>query len=97
MTSIKKNSQDLLDMLNPFESLEQKLDLILDKLSKLDFKQEDKMKGWGNIDLAREVTGYSKSTIYIKCGKGEIPFVKQDGKLWFNRNDLLDWIGRGKK
>ena len=50
----------------------------------------------GGIELAEEVTGYSKSTIYNKKHKGEIPFECEGGKLIFSEAALLEWIHQGR-
>jgi hypothetical protein len=52
-------------------------------------------KEWGDIHFASLITGYALQTIYIKSGKGEIPHIKRDGKLWFERLALLKWIETG--
>jgi excisionase family DNA binding protein len=46
---------------------------------------------FGGIDLAIEITGYSKSTIYNKVSKKELP-VHRNGKLYFSRNELVEWM-----
>ena len=46
------------------------------------------------IDQACELTGYSKSTIYVMIHKKEIPFHKVAGfrKLFFYKSKLLAWM-----
>ncbi|MBN1599051.1 MAG: helix-turn-helix domain-containing protein [Bacteroidales bacterium] len=51
----------------------------------------------GRIDLAMEVTGLTKSTIYTKVSKGEIPVLRRDGTLFFSRKMLEKWILEGKQ
>ncbi|MCB2196976.1 MAG: helix-turn-helix domain-containing protein [Bacteroidetes bacterium] len=51
----------------------------------------------GRIDLAVEVTGLTKSTIYSKVSKNEIPFMKKHGALYFSRSTLQDWIIGGRQ
>ncbi|MDQ1087173.1 hypothetical protein QE390_001719 [Siphonobacter sp. SORGH_AS 1065] len=50
---------------------------------------------WGGKEVAREVTGWSDSTIYKKLSR--IPHAKQGGKLFFNRGQLLDFIKNGQR
>ena len=83
-------------MNNPFEELNQKLDLILNLLQKTNQTSTAKEKEWGGVEMACGITGYAPQTIYIKTGRGEMPHVKRDGRLWFNRKALLEWIASGK-
>ena len=47
----------------------------------------------GGIELAVEVTGLAKQTIYSMTSKGTIPFFKRGGgKLYFSREKLLAWL-----
>lgn len=82
-------------MENPFELLDQKLDLILEILQN-QTTAKGKEKEWGGVDFASEITGYSVSTIYIKTSRNEMPSIKRDGRLWFNRSTLVSWIASGK-
>tara|TARA_B110000902_G_scaffold214517_1_gene246520 strand:- start:159 stop:524 length:366 start_codon:yes stop_codon:yes gene_type:complete len=49
----------------------------------------------GKIDLAMEVTGLAKQTIYAKVSKEEIPFIKKNGSLYFSREKLINWLEEG--
>ena len=60
-------------------------------------KKEQPIKKIGGIDLAVEVTGLAKQTIYSKSSKGTIPFIKRGGKLYFNREKLIEWIENGNE
>ena len=46
----------------------------------------------GGINMASEVTGLKKATIYCKIGKKEIPHFKKGGKIYFSKKSLLDWL-----
>ncbi|MDJ1473151.1 helix-turn-helix domain-containing protein [Cytophagaceae bacterium DM2B3-1] len=50
----------------------------------------------GGIELAMEITGLAKSTIYTMASEGLIPFMKQRKKLYFSSRDLYQWIKDGK-
>lgn len=50
----------------------------------------------GGIDLACEVTGLTKSTIYKLKMDGKIPVKKQGKKLYFSRKELTNWINSGQ-
>lgn len=49
----------------------------------------------GGIDLACEVTGLSKSSIYKLKMDGKIPVKKVNAKLYFSRKELAAWIEEG--
>ena len=59
-------------------------------------KRKQHSREIGGIELAIEVTGLSKGTIYQLVHKNEIPFQK-NGKLYFERTKLINWIKSGKK
>ena len=50
-----------------------------------------------SIQKASELTGYSKSTLYGKSSRGEIPVSNMGNKLIFFRSDLLAWMRSYKK
>lgn len=60
-------------------------------------KQSKAPKRIGGIELAIEVTGLAKQTIYAKCSKNEIPYFKRGGKLYFNREKLTMWLEEGNE
>lgn len=48
------------------------------------------------IDQAAYLLCLTKSTIYTKHSKGEIPGVSKHGKrLWFRKDILLEWLQSG--
>ncbi len=51
----------------------------------------------GGIDLAIEITGLAKPTIYSLVSERKIPHSKQGKRLYFSRQDLLEWIKNGKR
>ncbi len=58
---------------------------------------ENKTDEIGGIDLAIELTGLAKPTIYSLCSERKIPHSKQGKRLYFSRQDLLEWIKNGKR
>lgn len=58
---------------------------------------EIKIDEIGGIDLAIELTGLAKPTIYSLCSERKIPHSKQGKRLYFSRQDLLEWIKNGKR
>ncbi|MCW3789351.1 helix-turn-helix domain-containing protein [Plebeiibacterium sediminum] len=53
-------------------------------------------KDIGGIELAMEITGYAKSTIYNLVNSDKIPYIKKYGRLYFSREDLLSFLKSGK-
>lgn len=51
----------------------------------------------GGVELAMEITGKAKPTIYDLVHKRLIPHSKQGKQLYFSRRELLDWIQSGKR
>lgn len=51
----------------------------------------------GGIDLAIELTGLAKPTIYSLCSERKIPHSKQGKRLYFSRQELTEWIRNGKR
>ena len=52
-----------------------------------------------NVDEAAEFLGLSKSSIYSMTCKGVLPIMKMNGgrKLYFSRNDLMEFLKAGRK
>ncbi len=51
----------------------------------------------GGIDLAVELTGLAKATIYGLVSARKIPHSKRGKKLYFSRKELTEWIEGGKR
>ena len=48
------------------------------------------------VELASEITGYSKNTLYQMHSQGKIPCaVKVGSKLLFRTRELQDWVDNG--
>lgn len=51
----------------------------------------------GGIDLAIKITGLAKPTIYALVSERKIPHSKQGKRLYFSRQELLEWLKQGKR
>ncbi len=51
----------------------------------------------GGIDLAQEITGLAKPTIYGLIAQSKIPHMKRGKLLYFSKQELMDWIKQGRR
>jgi predicted DNA-binding transcriptional regulator AlpA len=51
----------------------------------------------GGVELAMEITGKARSTIYSLCSERKIPHSKRGKQLYFSKRELLGWINSGKR
>jgi predicted DNA-binding transcriptional regulator AlpA len=51
----------------------------------------------GGVELAMQITGKAKPTIYDLVHKRQIPHSKRGKQLYFSKRELLDWISSGKR
>jgi excisionase family DNA binding protein len=49
------------------------------------------------IQETAEFLHVKKQTLYTYVSKGVIPFNKKAGRLYFSKNDLIQWIKEGNK
>lgn len=61
---------------------------------KQEIEREDEI---GGIELAIEVTGLAKPTVYGLVSERKIPHSKRGKKLYFSRRELLEWLASGKR
>lgn len=61
------------------------------------FEKKDQENEIGGIDLAIELTGLAKPTIYGLASKRKIPHSKRGKKLYFSRKELLDWLTKDNR
>lgn len=57
-------------------------------------KSDDEIAG---IELAIEITGLAKATIYSLVSERKLPHSKKGKKLYFSRRELLEWLANGKR
>ncbi len=44
------------------------------------------------VDVLKEITGYSKPSIYAKTSRKEIPHFRRDGRLFFRKDEIMGWL-----
>lgn len=57
-------------------------------------RSDDEIAG---IELAIEITGLAKATIYSLVSERKLPHSKKGKKLYFSRRELLEWLANGKR
>lgn len=65
-------------------------------ISKQEQPQVDDSKQLLSIDEAADFLGLSKPTIYSKCSRGELPYMKRSKRLYFSRTELIEYIKAGR-
>jgi excisionase family DNA binding protein len=83
---------------NPFTILEAKLDaLAVDVRTLKSRTKEAPHDEIGGLELAEAVTGLSRSTLYKKTHRREIPHRHVGGRLYFRRSELEAWLDGGRR
>lgn len=87
---------------NPFESITERLSSIENLLHTLTDRQPDTPEANAHpselltIEQAAEFLHLSKATIYSKCSRNELPYMKRGKRLYFLREQLLEYIKAGR-
>ncbi|WP_052731238.1 helix-turn-helix transcriptional regulator [Spirosoma radiotolerans] len=74
-------------------------EVIQQELSKFHLELQQKpINSIGGIELAQQITGLARSTIYNLVSQRKIPFSKpqNSGRLYFVESDLRAWIQEGR-
>lgn len=78
------------------KNIDERLDRMEELLNKT-FRPEICDEDYIGARAASTLLKFTLSTLYSKVCKREIPFYKQGNRLYFSRNELLDWIKDGRK
>lgn len=78
-------------MASLFEEVKQIKSLILETSTK------EAMDRLLTIQEASDFLHVQKQTLYSYVSKGLIPNHKRQGRLWFSKNELIEWIKSGNK
>jgi excisionase family DNA binding protein len=74
--------------------------LILRVLSRVinqnSFECKDQVKELLNIKEACELLSSKKPTLYQKVSRREIPFLKRSKRMYFKREDFIDYLEKGR-
>lgn len=55
----------------------------------------EKINLYMDVDECSEFIHESKQTIYTRTHKKTMPFLKRNGKLLFNRSEIIKWLEEG--
>lgn len=86
-----------------FERLPMAVNQLFDKLDSIEkmlkaqssIEHEDPNKLF-NIDEASDFLNLAKPTVYSMVSKGEIPYMKRSRRLYFSKQDLLEYVRQGR-
>ncbi|HPQ23204.1 MAG TPA: helix-turn-helix domain-containing protein [Candidatus Paceibacterota bacterium] len=59
--------------------------------------QQDQTEQFLTIKEAAEFLNLSVSTLYSKCSRGELPFMKRSKRLYFSSVELMEYLKAGRK
>jgi len=63
-------------------------------------KESEKAEPVEDIMNSREAASFldiKLNTLYIKTHKGELPYMKKGKKVYFSRQQLVEWMGQGRR
>ena len=88
-------------MENPFSQINQRLSNLEQLISELTEQGKQAATNESNdfltIEEAGELLHLSKATIYSKCSLRELPYMKRGKRLFFSREELLNYLKQGRR
>ncbi|WP_299713795.1 helix-turn-helix domain-containing protein [uncultured Tenacibaculum sp.] len=88
-----------------FETLPQAIAILLNEVSELKkmLKQEkensskqETSEQFFNVQQTANFLGLTSATIYSKVSRNELPVMKRNGRLYFSKLELLEYLKEGK-
>ena len=81
-------------MTNPFDSIDARLSNIENLLLSIkhDPKEQQLALDVFGLDVCKQVTGLAASTIYRNTSRNLMPFFRRDGKLYFKKDEIYNWM-----
>ena len=88
-------------MINPFESIETRLNnienLLLDLKHSKNVSSQPEPDRLLTVDQCAEFLNLSKPTIYGLISRREIPFMKRGKRCYFSKTELFDYLKEGRR
>ena len=84
---------------NPFEPIHAKLEELTAEIQALRkaLKEQPERDEIGQMEMAVEVTGLARRTIYKHTHRRTIPHRRVGGRLYFRRSELEAWLDNGRR
>jgi hypothetical protein len=79
-------------MINPFEIFDKRLENI--EMLLLNLKHHEPT--YLPVNPASDLLACSPNALRVKVCKGQIPYIKKGGKLFFLESDLIDYLESGR-
>lgn len=88
-----------------FNQLPQAVTMLLNEVSELKglLKRQEENKSnqepveqLFNVQQTANFLGLTSATIYSKVSRKELPFMKRNGRLYFSKQELLEYLKEGK-
>jgi excisionase family DNA binding protein len=87
-------------MENPFTLLERRLSQIEQLLSAMASETQEANEPTSDlltVDETADLLHLSKPTIYSKCSRRELPFMKRGKRIYFSREELVQYLKDGRQ
>lgn len=78
-----------------FELIEQRLrsiEYFLQQINAANLQQGQVNDAYLKIDKAAAFLSTTPNALLVMVSKGQVPSIKKQGKLYFRRNDLVEWL-----
>lgn len=88
---ITMNKQELSEVINA---------AVREAITEYRLQESEKAEPVEDILNSREAAHFldiKLNTLYIKIHKGELPYMKKGKKVYFSRQQLLDWMSEGRR
>lgn len=83
-------------LLNRINDVEDSCTEIIEILNKANLPNKTGNKDLIGIDEAAKLLGITKPTLYSKVSRRELSYMKRFNKLFFYKNDLIEYIEGGR-
>jgi hypothetical protein len=80
--------------INPFDVIIDKLNKIETALSNQSHKDADPI--YLKIDKAATFLSLTPNALRVMVHKNQITYIKKQGKIYFNKTELIDWLESGR-
>lgn len=91
MIIVQLNSEQLSNL------IQSSVRMVLKETPPQTIEPTDKPEKLLSIQEAAEFLNLTVPTLYSKCSKNEIPFMKRSKRLYFSSTELLEYIKEGRK